>query len=477
MQPEISASTKEYERDCLNFSHGSITGCPLIFEAFRRVYLEVSGVGDPPRETFEACAKLLIENVTNRSMKMGPLRGTPVLEQNLTARFASFLQHIYSSVLTKNSLEPIVEIGHQNKVLNQVMDVTMYHATDSGPHPRVIFEFSVGDPNKLYQLHAYVCNSDVMLEKSLRLIALGVVVVLPPNGGASTISFYGHYKVAVQDGSNLVAKVSTILLFSGIWNEDNLTRVLRVCDWFVKLDMELFHLPLSGLPQEKWPTVLMPTDGSTVYKSFDYRDSSHPRSRKPTLALKYLPDSRNIFLNTDLDEACTVISYTKIEGGHAPPNNKSAIGVIEGLRKMHENGDLHLDVKAGNCLFNGTDHDRSALIDFDFSRAVDDATYPENYLLVITDGERHPDAAPGGRGLSEHDTYALAAVLKASSPAQEFKEKWATVCYLVEAGQLADAVEMLGDQEMYELRYSHRTMRPHIMPPAALRNSGAVFAS
>ena len=451
MRPEISASHKRSETDCLNFSHGCITGCQLIFEAFRRVYLEVSGEGDPTIETFQACAKLLYDNVKNRSMDMGPQLVTPVLEQNLTARFALFLQHIYSSVLTEKSLVPIVEVGHQNKVLSQVMDVTMYHATKDGPHPRVIFEFSISDANKQYQLHAYVCNSDVMLKKSSRLIALGVVVVLSPNGAASSISLYGHYKVSVLDGSNLVPKVSTILLFSGLWTVSALTRVLRVCDWFVKLPISSFDLPVTGLPRENWPTVLMPTDGSTVYKSFDYRESSRAISRKPTLALKYLPDACNVFLNTDLDSTCTVISYTKIEGDHAPPNNKSAMGVIDGLRKMHENGDLHLDVKAGNCLFNGTEHDRSALIDFDLSRPVDGATYPENYVLDIADGQRHRDATPGGCGLYEHDTYALAAVLKLSRPAEGLEEEWDEVCNLVEASQLADAVEMLRSQEMYKL--------------------------
>jgi hypothetical protein len=118
---------------------------------------------------------------------------------------------------------------------------------------------------------------------------------------------------------------------------------------------------------------------------------------------------------------------------------------------MHENGDLHLDVKAGNCLFNGIDSDRSALIDFDLSGHFDCATYPENYVLDIADGQRHRDATPGGRGLYEHDTYALAAVLKLSRPAEELEDRWAEVFNLVEASQLAEAVDMLRSQEMYKL--------------------------
>jgi len=92
----------------------------------------------------------------------------------------------------------------------------------------------------------YVSNSDAMLPKSLHLIALGVVVVLSPGDAASTISFYGYYKVLVQD----VAKVSTVMLFTGLWDVDALTRVLRVCNWFVKLPMSSFDLPATGVPRE-----------------------------------------------------------------------------------------------------------------------------------------------------------------------------------------------------------------------------------
>ena len=193
-------------------------------------------------------------------------------------------------------------------------------------------------------------------------------MVLSPEGNASTISFYGHYKVLVQNvKSSLIAKVSTVLLLHGMWTEGVLTRVLRVCDWFVKLPMSSFEVPLSGMV-EKWPTVLMSTDGNTVFKSFDYIGLSRTVSRDAALALKYLYGAQNCFRDSDLDTKCTVISYAKIEGEHAPQNNKSAIGVIDGLSRMHENGDLHLDVRAGNCLFNGTIHNLSALIDYDLSR-------------------------------------------------------------------------------------------------------------
>jgi hypothetical protein len=387
-------------------------------------------------------------------MEIGPQRvTTSIAENNLTARFALFLQHMYSSVLTENSPVPSVEVGHQNIVNGQIMDVTLYHATPEGPHPRVIFEFSTRDANKQYQLHAYVSNSDSMLPKSLRLITLGVVVLLSPGDAASTISFYGYYKVLVQgvDG-RLMPKVSTVLLFTGLWTVGVLARVLCVCDWFVKLPMASFGLPATGVPRENWPTVLMSSDGSTMFKSYDYRKLSLAGSRKATLALKYLPNCRNVFLGSDLNSKCTVIEYPKIVGEHAPPSNKSSLGVIDGLRMMHEDGNLHLDVKAGNCLFNGNEHDLSALIDFDLSRPAASAIYPTNYVIVIADGRRHPDVEPGGRGLQEHDTYALAAVLRLSrSVKQELQAQWAAVCSHVEAGQLADAVEELRCQDEYQL--------------------------
>ena len=77
------------------------------------------GEDDPTDKTFQGCANLLINNLVNRPMDVGPQRveGT-VAEQNLTARFALFLQHIYSSVLTEKSLVPsvpTVEVDHQDR--------------------------------------------------------------------------------------------------------------------------------------------------------------------------------------------------------------------------------------------------------------------------------------------------------------------------------------------------------------------------
>lgn len=101
MKPETSASQKKEESDCSNFIHGSITGSPLIFEAFRRVYQELDD-SDITNETFQDCAQLLMENVVNGKMAIGPQRvQTAVAEHNLTARFALFLQHIYSSCSLK----------------------------------------------------------------------------------------------------------------------------------------------------------------------------------------------------------------------------------------------------------------------------------------------------------------------------------------------------------------------------------------
>ena len=452
MKIETSASQKKRAEQCDTYLYGSITGSPLIFRAFLLVHKEYS---DEEMLVFTQCAKILLDNVVNRRMDIGPQRQTTIAEHNLTARFALLLQHLYSTVLTDRCAEPLVEVGHQNKVAGQLMDVTLYHATKQGPHPRVIFEFSTGDANKQFQLHAYVSNADFMLPKNCYLIALGVVVVLSSETSTSTITLYGHYKVLVQDESSHrpVGKVCTVHLFSGIWNTATLARVLRVCDWFVNLDMSFFELPTTGVPRVNWPTVLMSGDGTTVFKSYDYRSRpvDEERSRNANLALKYLPDCHIIPLH-DLLEDCTVIEYPKIAGEHTPASNKSALGVIASLHKMHTDGNVHMDVKAGNCLFNDSDHHLSTLIDFDLSRPLESATYPLNYVVDITDGQRHPNASPGCAGAYEHDAFALAAVLSRSRPQEtERKEDWDDVCRLVETCQLEEAIHMLKNQDYYKL--------------------------
>jgi serine/threonine protein kinase len=144
----------------------------------------------------------------------------------------------------------------------------------------------------------------------------------------------------------------------------------------------------------------------------------------------------------------TVISYPKIEGEHTPQSNKSAIGVIECLRRMHEDGNLHMDIKAGNCLFNDTNNGLSTLIDFDLSQPVAVAKYPHNYEHSISDGKRHLDAQPGNIGLEEHDNFALAEVLRREEAiGWELQFQWESVCSLVEIGQLIEAVDELCNQE------------------------------
>lgn len=115
-----------------------------------------------------------------------------------------------------------------------------------------------------------------------------------------------------------------------------------------------------------------------------------------------------------------------------------------------------MDVKAGNCIFNGEEPELSALIDFDLSRPLESVLYPRNYSIDVSDGMRHQDAKPGGHGHYEHDTFALAAVLKRSKPVnEESQSQWDAVCLHVASGLLAEATAELLNQEEYELTLIH----------------------
>ena len=84
-----------------------------------------------------------------------------------------------------------------------------------------------------------------------------------------------------------------------------------------------------------------------------------------------------------------------------------------------------------------------------------------NYVLAIADGRRHSGVKQGGDGLKEHDTYALAAVLRLSIAVEhELKSQWASVCSMVEAGQLAEAAEELCRQDTYQLELGPDTTVP-----------------
>jgi hypothetical protein len=84
-----------------------------------------------------------------------------------------------------------------------------------------------------------------------------------------------------------------------------------------------------------------------------------------------------------------VIAVPFIEGSHCPKKKDQLLGVAKFLKKMHDNGFVHGDIRLLNIVFTEK-HEDSQLIDLDFGGKDDDDSlvYPPGYKEVLRDGHR-----------------------------------------------------------------------------------------
>jgi serine/threonine protein kinase len=101
-----------------------------------------------------------------------------------------------------------------------------------------------------------------------------------------------------------------------------------------------------------------------------------------------------------------VIAVPFIEGSHCPQSKEQLLGVANYLKKMHDVGFVHGDIRLLNIVFTEKADD-SQFIDFDFGGKVDDNSpvYPPGYNEILRDRERIGIANEPIK--KWHDVYAL----------------------------------------------------------------------
>ncbi len=109
-----------------------------------------------------------------------------------------------------------------------------------------------------------------------------------------------------------------------------------------------------------------------------------------------------------------VISYQWLEGTSEPQSVGQFIGVIEDLKRMHDMGICHGDIRLFNIVFGP---ERGRLIDFVFAGKAGERMYPHSFALQLNDGARHeritPEAIAKGLTLEKKDDlYAQAWVME-----------------------------------------------------------------
>jgi serine/threonine protein kinase len=152
--------------------------------------------------------------------------------------------------------------------------------------------------------------------------------------------------------------------------------------------------------------------------------------------VRYIPNCELVVEEVDL----AIIRYPFIAGNHLPASCKQVIGVLRHLMQIHNDGNIHMDMRASNLVF--SENDGGSVIDFDFCSPVNDAIYPSNYCIDIGDGSRHKDVKAGGIGTVGHDCFSLASVFRLCTPDNgDFANDWDKVCLLVQNVTLQEALE------------------------------------
>ena len=272
---------------------------------------------------------------------------------------------------------------------------------------------------------------------------LGVIVLRTDE---PTITLMGYYKVLdPTDDGEIQQKMASFKLFSAILTTKSLSKVLQAIDYWMNIPNHSFLIPSDSIfPHGNQRNLCRDLSKRIIYKVYDYRfENNAIESYKANciLSQKYLPSFQMVIDLPDIK----IISYEYIEGKHFPSNSKQVLYLLQFLKKMHNDNDIHGDIRCSNILF-CDDADKSQLIDFDFSGVEGVKKYPIGYSNKLDDGVRHIDALANRSLKREHDYFSLLYVLQLSTVVREapkYLRRWNRVNEFVNNGNIDGAIELL----------------------------------
>ena len=328
----------------------------------------------------------------------------------------------------------------------------------SGYEPRVLWEFGhVGNSsNKQCQIFGQVNNSDGFFHSRHQHLVLGVVVVI-----GESFQLRGYYKVQEprNNGHEPITKLAVVDLFQGTWSVGDLSHLLFTLAQFIhRPSTDFGKLGGRSLPMRvnRNTVLIVPdavTDARHVYKVFDYRHPSAITSRKYEANLRFLEEHGCRIDFSDRDRLLVVLRYDYIEGKHYPTHSAQVIALIDAVRNVHDQGYLHLDIRAANVIFTsaGRDDYGAQLIDFDYAGVSGVVRYPTFFNPNIEDGERHPNAIGEALADPQHDWFAVSKMLVLYRPLDEsLLGLWAGVIDALAEGNFENARKRLTDALPFE---------------------------
>lgn len=137
-----------------------------------------------------------------------------------------------------------------------------------------------------------------------------------------------------------------------------------------------------------------------------------------------LQNIANSELYFQVEDEVLVIKYPFIEGNHEPKTISQFVQILEQLDQLHQNNQVHGDIRASNMIFPSDSSQIASLIDFDLGGTEGVAIYQEGYQHSVDDVTRHPDAHHGNTLQRSHDLFALASLLAKCSVREQDQETW-----------------------------------------------------
>ncbi len=175
----------------------------------------------------------------------------------------------------------------------------------------------------------------------------------------------------------------------------------------VNNDRRLSSLPMAVMPRkdielrDKFDTRNVFLKDSKVYKFFENNSSKQPN--KDVMELMGINDVELI----KLSEEYSLLSYSYLEGLHEPNFTQQFAVVAHKLKRLHDEGLVHGDVRIGNIIFTAV-RDQAYLIDFDYT-AKQGEMYPPKYNSSLA--ERHDGAKEYYKMEFDHDWFSLIYVM------------------------------------------------------------------
>ena len=313
------------------------------------------------------------------------------------------------------------------------LDVALYEKfSDLLLHPIMVVEVGVNLAwnAKRMQARAYAVNVSSQLRQNDVLLVVELILRPTTKDSVAWMSVSAAM-LSLQAGD----KLDYCTLWNGECNARSVEALLLTCEAVAARNcrgVDPTWRPLGrnvGLCRQQ----------NLVYKAYDYRGRrvAPEQQRGHSIGLDRIPGCRVVMQQED----CVVIAYPMVEGTHQPSQVSHFIGLIEQVQALHADGMVHGDLRLYNVVF--CEGGKTQLIDFDFSGRKAVKSYPNGFVHELPDGKRHKEATAGKKLKTEHDCFALAALMEMYTCQGDAQDQWHNASAALKAENLAEALKIL----------------------------------